>query len=113
MLLALFMVDSVSALRWGVSTPDRPMAVPVGGPSYDDSMESPPDQRRRVPRIHPLEIPFVWFGIQFIEFAIVFLLISTFVPDDWPVVVPITLFFGLMVGISVANYRIRRRFIPR
>ena len=41
------------------------------------------------------------------------MLISTFVPEDWPVVVPITLFFGLMVGISVANYRIRRRFIPR
>ena len=72
-----------------------------------------PTSDARVPRIHPLEIPFVWFGIQFIEFAIVFLLISTFVPDDWPVVVPITLFFGLMVGISVANYRIRRRFIPR
>ncbi len=62
---------------------------------------------------HPLEIPFVWFGIQFIEFAIVWMLISTFVPEDWPVVVPITLFFGLMIGISVANYRIRRRFIPR
>jgi hypothetical protein len=76
-------------------------------------MESHPDQRRPVPRIHPLEIPFVWFGIQFIEFAIVWMLISTFVPEDWPVVVPITLFFGLMVGISVANYRIRRRFIPR
>ena len=48
--------------------------------------------------VHPLEIPFVWFGIQFIEFAIVWLLISTFVPDDWPVVVPITLFFVLMVA---------------
>ena len=63
--------------------------------------------------VHPLEIPFVWFGLQFIEFAIVCLLISTFVPDDWPVAVPITLFFVLMVGITVANYRIRRRFIPR
>ena len=113
MLLALFMVESVWAVPPRVSTPRPTDGGPSGRTSYDDSMESPPDQRRRAPRIHPLEIPFVWFGIQFIEFAIVFLLISTFVPDDWPVVVPITLFFGLMVGISVANYRIRRRFIPR
>ena len=80
---------------------------------YDDSMESRPDRAAPGPAVHPLEIPFVWFGVQFIEFGIVWMLISTFVPDDWPVVVPITLFFGLMVGISVANYRIRRRFIPR
>jgi hypothetical protein len=76
-------------------------------------MESHPDQQGPVPRVHPLEVPFVWFGIQFIEFAIVWVLISTFVPEDWPVGVPITLFFVLMAGIAVANYRIRRRFIPR
>jgi hypothetical protein len=76
-------------------------------------MESRPDQRGPVPKVHPLEVPFVWFGIQFIEFAIVWILISTFVPEDWPVAVPITLFFGLTACTAVANYRIRRRFIPR
>ena len=107
MLLALFMVESVSATRYAVSTPRTTDGRPGGRTIYDGSMESRPEQQRPVPKVHPLEVPFVWFGIQFIEFAIVWLGISAFVPEDWPVAVPI------MAGIAVANYRIRRRFIPR
>jgi len=76
-------------------------------------MESDPDQRRPVPRVHPLEIPFVWFGIQFIEFAIVWLLIQRVVPEDVPTVVGVTILLVLMGGLVVMNYRIRRKFIPR
>jgi hypothetical protein len=81
--------------------------------SYDGSMESHPDQRRPVPRVHPLEIPFVWFGLQLIEFALVWLLISTFVPEDTPSGVGIAAFLAIWVAVSIINYRIRRRFIPR
>jgi ABC-type antimicrobial peptide transport system permease subunit len=66
-----------------------------------------------VPRVHPLEVPFVWFGIQFIEFAIVWGLMLTLVPEDIPTVVGITIFVAIMAGIAVVNYRIRRRYIPR
>ena len=93
MLLALFMVESVSATRYAVSTPRTTDGGPGGRTIYDGSMESRPEQQRPVPKVHPLEVPFV--------------------PEDWPVAVPITLFFALMAGIAVANYRIRRRFIPR
>jgi hypothetical protein len=81
--------------------------------SYDGSMESHPDERRPVPRPHPLEIPFVWFGIQFIEFAVVWLLIQRVVPDDVPTVVGVTILLVLMGGLVVLNYWIRRTFIPR
>jgi hypothetical protein len=111
--LALFMVESVSALRWRVSTPRPTDGRLVLRTSYDGSMESHPDQRRPVPRVHPLEIPFVWFGLQLIEFALVWLLISTFVPEDTPSGVGIAAFLAIWVPVSIVNYRIRRRFIPR
>jgi hypothetical protein len=81
--------------------------------SYDGSMESRPDRRRPVPGVHPLEVPFVWFGIQFIEFVIVWGLMLTLVPEDVPTVVGLTIFVAIMAGLAVMNYRIRRRFIPR
>lgn len=81
--------------------------------SYDGSMESRPDQRSPVPRVHPLEIPFVWFGIQLIEFGVVLLLMTTFVPEDVPAGVGIAAFIAVWIPVSIANYRIRRRFIPR
>lgn len=76
-------------------------------------MGTRPDGRSPVPRVHPLEIPFVWFGIQFIEFAIVWLLIQRVVPDDVPTVVGITILLVLIGGLVVLNYWIRRKFIPR
>ncbi len=83
------------------------------GTSYDGSMESRPDQRHPVPRVHPLEIPFVWFGIQLIEFGVVLLLMRRFVPGDAPTAVGVTILVVAMAGLAVVNYRIRRRFIPR
>lgn len=76
-------------------------------------MGTRPDGRSPVPRVHPLEIPFVWFGIQFIEFAIVWLLIQRVVPDDVPTVVGVTILLVLIGGLVVLNYWIRRKFIPR
>ena len=76
-------------------------------------MDTRPEDRSPVPRVHPLEIPFVWFGIQFIEFAIVWVLMQRLLPEDIPTVVGLTIFLGLMALIAVGNYRIRRRFIPR
>jgi hypothetical protein len=79
-------------------------------------MESLPDEGSSVPRVHPLEIPFVWFGLQFVELAIVWLLIETFVPKDVrdvPLGVGVAFSLALLIGLSVINYRIRRRFIPR
>ena len=113
MVLALFMVESVSALRWRVSTPRPADGRLVRRTSYDGSMEPPSDQRRPAPRVHPLEIPFVWFGIQLIEFAIVWLLIQRVVPDDVPTVVGVAILLVLISGLVVMNYWIRRRFIPR
>ena len=74
----------------------------------DTSPNEPP-----VPKVHPLEVPFVWFGIQLIEFAIVLLLMRRFVPEDVPTAVGVTILVVLMAGLAVVNYRIRRRFIPR
>jgi drug/metabolite transporter (DMT)-like permease len=76
-------------------------------------MDPLPDEGSPVPRVHPLEIPFVWFGLQLIEYAIVWLLIRTFLPEGMPGAVGWALLLVLMVGLSILNYRIRRRFIPR
>jgi hypothetical protein len=76
-------------------------------------MESHPDRQRAVPRVHPLEIPFVWFGIQFIEFVIVWGLMLMLVPEDIPTAVGIMIFVAIWAGIAIMNYRIRRKFIPR
>ncbi len=84
MLLALFMVGSVSALGLGVSTPVRAMAHAVRGPDTITSMESFPDEGSPVPRVHPLEIPFVWFGLQLLELGILTVLFRLSLPRDWP-----------------------------
>jgi hypothetical protein len=76
-------------------------------------MDARSNEPSPAPRVHPLEVPFVWFGIQFIEFAIVWGLMLTLVPEDIPTVLGITIFVAIMAGIAVVNYRIRRRFIPR
>ena len=71
------------------------------------------DEGSPVPRVHPLEIPFVWFGLQLIEYAIVWLLMKTFLPETLSGAVMWAIFIVLMVGLTIANYQIRRRFIPR
>jgi hypothetical protein len=76
-------------------------------------MDPLPDEGSPVPRVHPLEIPFVWFGLQLIEYAIVWLLITNFLPEGMLGAVGWALLLVLMVGLTILNYRIRRRFIPR
>jgi hypothetical protein len=76
-------------------------------------MDEGTDDASRVPRIHPLEVPFIWFGIQLIEFAAVWLLVTAVVPQDIPAGVGIAVFLAVWVPVSILNYRIRRRFIPR
>ncbi len=83
------------------------------GTSYDDYMESFPGKGSPVPRVHPLEIPFVWFGLQFIELAIVSLLLRAVLPPDWSWGAWVTIWLVLLVALTIVNYRIRRRFIPR
>jgi hypothetical protein len=78
-----------------------------------NSMDARRNERSPVPRVHPLEVPFVWFGIQLVEFMIVLLLMRRFVPEDVPTAVGVTILVVLMAGLAVVNYRIRRRFIPR
>jgi hypothetical protein len=76
-------------------------------------MDARPDGPSRVPKVHPLEIPFVWFGIQLLEFGAVWLLISALVPETTPAGVGIAAFLAVWAPVSILNYRIRRRFIPR
>jgi hypothetical protein len=76
-------------------------------------MERLPDEGSPVPRIHPLEIPFVWFGLQWVELAIVFVLLLGVLPSDWSWVATVAIWMVLMVVLTIVNYRIRRRFIPR
>jgi drug/metabolite transporter (DMT)-like permease len=76
-------------------------------------VEPLPDQESPVPRVHPLEIPFVWFGLQLAEYTIAWLLITAILPATTPGPVAWALILVLMVGLTILNYRIRRRFIPR
>ena len=76
-------------------------------------MDPLPDEGSPVPRVHPLEIPFVWFGLQLIEYAAVWLVITSLLPEGIPGPVGWALLVVLVVGLTILNYRIRRRFIPR
>jgi ABC-type transport system involved in multi-copper enzyme maturation permease subunit len=66
-----------------------------------------------VPRIHPLENPFVWFLLQASEYVVATLLLSLLLPNHLPLGVGLAIFVTLIVGITSLNYAIRRRFIPR
>jgi hypothetical protein len=62
---------------------------------YDDSMESLPDE------------------LQLLELGIVIVLFRLYLPRDWPWGVYIAVWLMLLVALTIVNYRIRRRFIPR
>jgi hypothetical protein len=64
-------------------------------------------------RIHPLEIPFIWFGLQFLELTIVIPIVLSLVPESWSEGVRWGFLIAVVVGLTVANYAVRRRFIPR
>jgi hypothetical protein len=65
------------------------------------------------PRIHPLEVPFIWFGLQFLELTIVIPTVLAVVPDAWSEGLQWGVLIAIVVGLTAANYAIRRRFIPR
>jgi hypothetical protein len=72
-----------------------------------------PDEGSSVPRAHLLEIPFVWFGLQLLELGVVIVLFRLYLPRDWPWGVYVVIWLVLLIGLTIVNYRIRRRFIPR
>jgi hypothetical protein len=76
-------------------------------------MDPLPDEGSPVPRVHPLEIPFVWFGLQLIELGIATVLFRLSLPRDWPSGVYWATWLVLLIGLTIVNYRVRRRFIPR
>ena len=64
------------------------------------------------PRVHPLEIPVVWFAVHLVEFAIVVGLLWPRVPSDWPTPVLVGISILVFGALTALNYVIRRRFIP-
>ncbi len=63
--------------------------------------------RSRIARL--LSYPVVWFGLQLVEFAAVVWVVRRIAPDSWPVAVAILAV--LVVGLTVVNVRLRRRFL--
>jgi drug/metabolite transporter (DMT)-like permease len=80
--------------------------------NYDEAVSSPVDEGRSS-RIHPLEIPFIWFGIQFVELVVVIPAVFALVPDAWSEGLRWAVLIAVVAALTVANYAIRRRFIPR
>jgi hypothetical protein len=60
-----------------------------------------------------LEVPFIWFGLQFLELTIVIPVVLSLVPGGWSEGVRWGFLVAVVVALTVANYTIRRRFIPR
>jgi hypothetical protein len=65
--------------------------------------------------VHPLEVPFVWFGLQLLELVVLVPALLFWVPDPgrWPEAARGAVWIAALIGLTVVNYRIRRRFIPR
>jgi hypothetical protein len=77
-------------------------------------VEEPTPQRDDgLPPMHPLENPFIWSLVGVAEFFIVVLVCRAVFPDHLPLGVAISIYVAILIGIVWANYRIRRRFIPR
>jgi hypothetical protein len=107
----VFMFEPVWGPTRGVSTPGRPRAEGAYDPSVDDH-DLASDEDPEIPRPHVLEIPFVWFGIQLAEWAIVVSLIVAAVPRTWPTGAVVAVWIVALGVVATVNYAIRRRFIP-
>ncbi len=71
--------------------------------------------RQQASPIHPLEVPAVWFGLQLVELFVLIPALLFWVPDPgvWPEAARISVWVVALVGITIVNYAIRRRYIPR
>ena len=69
----------------------------------------------RTMRMHPLEVPVVWFGLQLVELFLIVPALLFWVPDpgEWPEAARWAVWIVALGGITAANYALRRRFIPR
>jgi hypothetical protein len=69
----------------------------------------------RATRMHPLEHPVIWFGLQFLELLVLVPALLFWVPDAgvWPEAPRIAIWVIAVVAVAAINYAIRRRFIPR
>lgn len=65
--------------------------------------------------VHPLEVPFVWFGLQLLELVVLVPMLLFWVPNpgQWPEAARVAVWIAALIGLTVINYGIRRRFIPR
>lgn len=73
------------------------------------------EKRRDATAVHPLEVPFVWFGLQFLELAVLVPALLFWVPDPgvWPEAARVAVWVVALAGVTAGNYLLRRRFIPR
>jgi drug/metabolite transporter (DMT)-like permease len=71
--------------------------------------------RREETAVHPLEVPFVWFGLQLLELAVIVPALLFWVPDpgQWPEAARIAVWIIVLIAVTAMNYTIRCRFIPR
>lgn len=67
------------------------------------------------PTGHLLENPFVWFGLQIVELAIVVPALLFLIPDpgDWPEVLRWAVAVVALAALTYANYVLRRRLLPK
>ena len=105
-LVSGLMVGPVWAVSWEVSTRS------AGSGAYDADVNDP-EPTSEIPRPHLLEIPFVWFAVQLVEWAIVVALVWTVVPRTWPMPLLWAIWILVLGAVATVNYSIRRRFIPR
>jgi hypothetical protein len=108
--LDVFMAEPVWAPTWEVSTPGRPTAVRAYDRGVSTPLELPPNDQ---PPMHPLENPVIWLLVLVGELTLVTLVLREVLPTEWPVGVRLAIWAVVLVGLTVANYVVRRRFIPR
>jgi hypothetical protein len=72
-------------------------------------MSTPED----IPPLRPLENPVVWFLLQVAGYAVATLVFRRVLPDEFPFWVGFALWILLIIGLTLVNYALRRRFIPR
>ncbi|HET9671665.1 MAG TPA: hypothetical protein VFQ40_02315 [Actinomycetota bacterium] len=64
------------------------------------------------PRVHPLEVPFVWFVVNLVELALLVVAARTLLPEGLPAWAAVALWVAALAGVWSLNYAIRRRFLP-